>query len=67
MIPAPSLLPTSQDYGEAWRAQLRLAGLARTDQNTQARLNSTPIAERRPWWRPAERKPIPFRKPTTDW
>ena len=29
MIPAPSLLPTSQDYGEAWRAQLRLAGLAR--------------------------------------
>jgi len=38
-----------RDYGDAWHAQLRLQGLARGDQVTQNRLNSTPIAQRRPW------------------
>jgi len=39
----------NRDYGDAWRAQLRLAGLARSDQVTQDRLNSTPIAKRGAW------------------
>jgi hypothetical protein len=53
-----------RDHGDAWRAQLRLAALASSDQNTQKRLNSTRIAQRRPWWWrrwPAERKHIPFK------
>jgi len=49
----------NRDHGDAWRAELRLQGLARSDQVTQDRLNSTPIAERRPWW-PAPPKPIPW-------
>jgi hypothetical protein len=55
-----------RDHGDAWRAQLRLAALANSDQITQKKLNSTPIAQRRPWWWrrwPAERKRIPFRMP----
>ena len=52
-----------RDHGDAWRAELRLAALASSDQNAQKKLNSTPIAQRRPWWWrrwPAERKRIPF-------
>ena len=48
---------------------MRLAALARSDQNTQKRLNSTPIAQRRPWWwrrSPAEPKRIPFRMPIAE-
>jgi hypothetical protein len=54
---------------DAWREHVRLAALARSDQNTQRRLNSTPIGERRPWWWrrwPAERTRIPFRTPIAD-
>jgi hypothetical protein len=52
-----------RDHGDAWHAQLRLAALASGDQNAQKRLNSTPIAQRRPWWWrrwPADRKRISF-------
>jgi hypothetical protein len=57
-----------QDH-ETWREQVRLAALARIDQNAQKRLNSVPIAERRPWWWrrwPAERTRIPLRTPIAD-
>jgi hypothetical protein len=57
-----------QDH-ETWREQVRLAALARSDQKTQKRLNSVPIAERRPWWWrrwPAERTRIPLRTPIAD-
>jgi hypothetical protein len=56
----------SPDQRDAWREQVRLAALARSDQITQNRLNSTPIAERRPWW-PAAPKRIPWapQTPTT--
>jgi hypothetical protein len=58
-----------RDHGDAWRVQVRLAALASSDQNTQKRLNSTRIAQRRPWWWrrwPAEPKRIPFRMPIAD-
>jgi hypothetical protein len=34
---------------DVWREHVRLAALARSDQSTQKKLNSTPIGERRPW------------------
>ena len=49
-----------RDYGDAWRAELRLQGLARSDQVTQNRLNSTPIAKRGPWRWPNAPKRIPW-------
>ena len=46
--------------GDAWRAELRLKDLARSDQITQDRLNSTPITKRGLWRWPNVPKRIPW-------
>jgi hypothetical protein len=54
---------------DAWRVEVRLAALARSDQKAQERANSTPVGKRRPWWWrrwPDERRRprIPVKMPT---